>query len=99
MNDPNELVEVTDPDEIAAIGVPGLVGWINGGFQNGKWLAYRWSLERWRAKAAKLLPALACLPLLTGCTREPPPCERDPQFYLKDTQFDCATRPDSGERT
>ena len=48
MNDPNELLEVTDPEEISAIGAPGLAGWINGGWNDGKWWAYRYSLERFR---------------------------------------------------
>jgi len=49
---PYDLIEITDPREIAALGVPGLAGWINGGCVEGCWVAYRYSLEAWRAKRA-----------------------------------------------
>jgi hypothetical protein len=42
-----DLVEVTDADEIASIqrnGLPDIIG----GRVDGRWMAYRWSVDRWR---------------------------------------------------
>lgn len=54
-SDPNELIEVTDAEEIASIrerefrAPDGRMN-ILGANVGGKWFAYRHSLEKWRAK-------------------------------------------------
>lgn len=57
MNDPNELIPVTDPAEIASVRDPALRAPdgrfnLNGGEVRGEFFAYRYSLERWRAQRA-----------------------------------------------
>ena len=42
-----DLAEVTDADEIASIQRNGLAD-IIGGRVDGRWMAYRWSVDRWR---------------------------------------------------
>lgn len=52
MADPYELLPVTDPAEIDSIRSPELNEIIGTVYPDGSAEAYRWSLERWRAKRA-----------------------------------------------